>query len=105
VLHTIEATLAVHCEHVIVSTWYKQLQRLDVKEDAEHLLKIDFELLAQIRQESEDVRRLLQEFDAPHAWHHVHCTGEGLTCAYKSIQTTSKKGKKETQHCIKLDGE
>ena len=38
------------------------------------------------------------------SYYHVHRTGEGLTCAYKSLQGTSNKGKKETQHVIKLDG-
>lgn len=103
-LHTIEATLTAHSEHVIVSTWHAQLQRLERKEDAEHVLKIDFDLLERIRKESEEVRQLLQEFNANHEWHHVHRTG-GLTCAYKALQGTSKKGKKETQHVIKLDGE
>ena len=103
-LQTIEATLAAHCQHATVSTWHKQLQRLEVQEGAEQLLKIDFGLLDRIRKESDDVRQLLQEFNANHEWHHVHRTGEGLTCAYKSLQGTSKKGKKETQHVIKLDG-
>ena len=102
-LQTIDATLAAHCEHVTVGTWHKQLQRLEVTASAEQLLKIDFELLERIRKESEDVRQLLQEFNAKHEWHHVH-RSEGMTSAYKSVPVISKKGKKETQHCIKLDG-